>query len=664
MSLSKSKVCLLVLTMLAGACASAQKLPDPLVQAVRQAVTTNPEVQARWNGFMAAESERDVARAGLGPQVDITAAVGVERRVTPAANYGTFGFNGQRINLTQMLFDGGMTSSEVKRLGFAKLARYYDLIDASESAALEAVRAYADVARYRELVQAASDNYVEHKQSALLVQERSKSGVSKGADVEQAAGRLALAESNLLTELANLHDVSARYQRVVGELPPANLRPLPDPFKLGDVPNSVNALMREGLRNSPALNAAVENVRASKQAIESRKANDMPRLDLRAYGSLDSNSGGQTGASRLVGVQAALNYNVYRGGSDKALERQTVLQKVQSRDVQDGVCREVRQNLSTAYSSVLNLKEQQASLDQHRLSAEKAREAYRQQFQIGQRTLLDLLDTQNEYFEASRSYISTRYNQIIAQARTLSGMGKLASTVGVRREEMPSAKDLGQDRDTIDDEDLCPLAETTVESLEKIKEELVTTPMPKAVARSNVPCDRITLLPEEDGKVGIMQITDAKGGQVRLDKAYASSVNDCEKSQFYQSSADEVKSRYPGLLPALPAKAKYYRVNFVIGKTTLLPESQETLKAMMVDYSSRPAPEVVIIGHSDKVGNTKLNEDLSRRRALEIKKILTSGGGVPFEDIGIAWRGDRDPLPGTEGKRVEPRNRRVEVKVQ
>ena len=174
----------------------AQALPEAMVSAARKAVLSNPEVQARWNGFNAADNERQVARGGFFPQIDITANVGRENRETPVADYGTYNYNTAQITLNQMLFDGFFTSSETKRLGIAKLTRYYELLEVAETTALEAVRAYADVLRYRELVDAATQNYVEHKQSAQLVEERSKSGVGRGVDLEQTKGRLALAEYN------------------------------------------------------------------------------------------------------------------------------------------------------------------------------------------------------------------------------------------------------------------------------------------------------------------------------------------------------------------------------------------------------------------------------------------------------------------------------------
>jgi len=162
-------VALATLSLSAGL-AAAQTLPDPLVKAVQKAIVSNPEVQARWHNFTGAGAERDAASAGYRPQLDLTLGAGKEHQKYPSFTTYLTDYNrsGGSLTLTQMLFDGMFTSNEVKRLGYAKLTRYYELLEATENIGLEAARAYADVARYTELVEEAKANYVEHKQTAKL----------------------------------------------------------------------------------------------------------------------------------------------------------------------------------------------------------------------------------------------------------------------------------------------------------------------------------------------------------------------------------------------------------------------------------------------------------------------------------------------------------------
>ena len=129
----------------------------------------------------------------------------------------------------------------------------------------------ADLARAQELVEMAKRNYVEHKLIHTQLTERETGGVSRRSDVEQALGRLALAESNLLTEVSNLHDVGARYLRLVGEAPAAALPALPDALAgTAGLPPTVADAVKAALGASPALNAAIENVRAGQAEIDAR----------------------------------------------------------------------------------------------------------------------------------------------------------------------------------------------------------------------------------------------------------------------------------------------------------------------------------------------------------------------------------------------------------
>ncbi|MDZ7851947.1 MAG: TolC family outer membrane protein [Halomonas sp.] len=454
------------LALLPLASAVAQSLPAGLSapgsadlrQVVQQAISTNPEVQAAWNGFRASGNDIGVARGNYLPSVDVSAGIGVEDRELDAR--GSYDTNYAELTITQMLWDGLATASEVERLDRAELVSYYELLGASEEMALEATRAYLDVQRYRELVRLAQDNYREHLRVFDQIEERVRSGAGRGVDLEQISGRLSLAESNLMTEASNLHDVTARYQRIVGDLPAKNLAPAPE---MDDrLPADVGKALDLAFQGNPDFHAAIENIEASRAEQRGTRSAFQPRLDLRGRTGTYENSDGSydviaDGERRdRSSIELVASMNLYRGGSDLASFRAASDRLERAVNLREKACVDVRQTTQIAYNDTQRLREQMQYLNGHRQSIDRVRGAYQQQFDIGERTLLDLLDSENEYFEASRAYVNAEYDVATADARTLAAMGQLMQTLEVRRDDMPTLAELGSNGVEIDPDAICP----------------------------------------------------------------------------------------------------------------------------------------------------------------------------------------------------------------
>lgn len=428
-----------IITVVAVICVSisiAQADASPTLQEiVEKAVTSNPEVQARYHTFLSAEQEQGVARGALLPRADISSTYRKQENIGPNIGNTNIPERQTQLILRQLLFDGFATSGEVRRLGHAAHVRYYELLSTMQNTALDVVRAYIDLQRYRQLVVYAQDNYVTHKQLFDRIQERVGAGVGRRVDLEQASGRLALAEANLLTETTNLHDVTARYQRLVGELPPDTLQEV-NFYKEGVSPTASEALQL-AYRQNPDLLSTIENIVATQQEVKNKQAKYMPRLDIQATKNLSTSSDGANSVAAADVVQLTLSFNLFNGFADRALINQTAEKLNYTQDLRDKSCVDTRQLVVIAYNDVASLKEQLVYRDQHQLSIEKAREAYRRQFDIGQRTLLDLLDTENEYFQARRTYTVTENDLYIAYARTYAGQGELLNKLGVLRVDLP-----------------------------------------------------------------------------------------------------------------------------------------------------------------------------------------------------------------------------------
>lgn len=440
---------------------AAPEVQQALRQIAQEAVLKSPEVTTKWRNYRAAEEEIGVARGGYLPRVDLTAGAGRESLKTPPANTkNDFSRRSYALTLNQMLFDGFATRSEVRKLDKARLVRYYELLEASENVALEASRAYLDVLRYRFLVDLAEDNYIRHKATHEQLKARTASGVGRRVDLDQAASRLALAEVNLTTETANLHDVTARYQRLVGSMPPDVIVP---PTLLGSaMPASPKAALDVLYQRNPTLHAAIENITAAQHDIDARRAAYSPRVDLRARTEHTTNYQGGNGDRDNKIAEIVFSWNLFNGGSDQARERQYIERKHLAVEMREKACRDTRQTLYIAYNDVLRLKEQADYIATQVALLEKTRNAYRDQFNVGQRTLLDLLDTENELLSARRSAVNADTDLALAYLRTFAGMGTLLEFMGLQKLDTftPTSADLTE----VDAASLCPPEAIAVQS--------------------------------------------------------------------------------------------------------------------------------------------------------------------------------------------------------
>jgi adhesin transport system outer membrane protein len=447
-----------------GSARAQAEMPLTLKEAAQKAVLSNPEVMARWHTLKAADGERDVGAGALLPRVDLLAGQGAERRNDPTVR-SRYDRTSSSLTISQLLYDGFATRNDVKRLDHARLVRLFEFFDTSESVALEAVRAYYDVLRYRTLVSLAEDNFVQHRTVFDQTERRVKAKVARGVDLEQVSARLALAEANLLTETSNLHDATARFQRIVGQVAPQEM-PLPAQLTQ-DIPADTTSAIRAAQQRNGALRASIENVRASNAALASRSGAYQPRFDLRFRRDRGTNLSGIPGNSETNVAEVVMSWNLFNGLSDRARERQYAEQLNVAKDLRDKTCRDIRQTLMIAYNDIRKLKEQIGYLDQNKVSVEKARNAYRQQFDIGQRTLLDLLDTENELFQAKRAVANAEQDLNISYARTHAGLGTLLAALELSKMDTGAVPGLDQWNEGEDAAQHCPAEPVTLYAVDK-----------------------------------------------------------------------------------------------------------------------------------------------------------------------------------------------------
>lgn len=400
-------------------------------QAVESAVMSNPEISAMFQNFQSGLEGQKVGRGRLLPEVNLQGWTGREwRGSTSDTGSSDWSRTGYSLSLRQLLFDGFSTLNDVRQLGFEKLADYYILKATVDDLAMQATQAYLDVQRFRSQVELAEQNYQMHQNILGQIAERSDAGVGRGVDEVQAQARLALAQTNLMTANGNLNDVTQRYQRVVGQSPTETMAVSPDVDE--SLPKNPQDFS-QSVRVNPTVLAKQALVQAAERGKASAQGRFAPVVELRAATGRDRDQppGFPGRDAQSSNIQLLATMNLYRGGADSARVRQTAAQAYAARDVRDYTCRNVQQELSIAWNNVVRLREQMPFLQQHERDIAQVRVAYMQQFRIGQRTLLDLLDTENELFDARRALTNGVFDLRIAEYRWLSLSHRLLAALGL-----------------------------------------------------------------------------------------------------------------------------------------------------------------------------------------------------------------------------------------
>ncbi|QSX36943.1 TolC family outer membrane protein [Shewanella sedimentimangrovi] len=444
LQLRRSALALAVGALMLPATASSHTLE----QAVAHTLDTHPQLRVAFNRFKAREEQVNQAIAGYMPTIDITGGYGYENTDSPATrrrgkdevelDRGEFG-----ISIKQMLFDGFYTSSEIDRFSFEASADQWALFSAAEDMALDVSKVYVNYLRTEQVLQLAEKNLKTHQDIYDQIKQRTDSGLGSIADLSQITGRLARANANLMAARNNFYDAKAQYLRVVEMEPDDMIVPVPDADMLpADLPSTVT-LAQE---NHPILKSAAADINAAEHERSSAQANYYPKVTLELDGNWNNDLDGEDGKSIIPSqnvngysndllAMVRVRYNLFAGGKDLAREKEAAYKISEAKEIRQRAYREVLEGANLAWNAFELLAPQKQYIREHVVAAKDTQVAYSQQFNLGQRTLLDLLDTENELFEARKDYLQAEFDEIVAKYRVLNATGRLLDSLRVTRPE-------------------------------------------------------------------------------------------------------------------------------------------------------------------------------------------------------------------------------------
>jgi adhesin transport system outer membrane protein len=420
-------------TMLAAMLFTAQPLvAQTLTEAVTTTIKSNPLILAESYRSLSVDQTIGQAEAGYFPQVDLTMGTGRERSDNPQTRVNNEdrkwldrGESG--ITASQMIYDGFATKNSVDQTKSLAESAGYSVADTTETISLRTIQVYLEVIRRQELLKVTEDNLESNERVFSQIKLRADSGVGTKADVEQSSGRVALSKANNKANIGNLVDAKTTFLREVGE--PADSLVEPTEDCCSNAPATLEDAINIAYHQHPAIRAALSQHEASLAQQQGAVAPMHPRVDLELAASANNDLEGVEGHNNDRLVMVRLRYNLLNGGADSAFIDQTGFISEQVKYEANLAQRVIEQDVRLAWNELQRQTNRLEFLQLRVKSTEETREAYQLQFSLGQRTLLDLLDTENEVLTARSELINGHYDRLYACYWLTETTGKLLETL-------------------------------------------------------------------------------------------------------------------------------------------------------------------------------------------------------------------------------------------
>lgn len=405
-----------------------------LKEAIEDAIVHNPEFRKEVKAFRATQAQVRSAEGGYYPSIDLSAGIGYEEVKQGYSggidNQGN-GLERQEgsIKLTQNLFQGFATQEEVRRQKYRQDSAAYKAQAAASTVALDMATAYINLLKEKELLKLAKDSLDTHLRIHAQILKRNQAGIGNQVEVDQAEARLALAQSNLGSEQNNYYDALAKFQRILGRQPDNSL--IKPKFKYS-LPQSLDAATKIAMQNHPTLASANADVAAARAQYDASGKNYYPTINLEVEKTFNNNLSGIKGENDYMQAMLRLKYNLYNGGRDSSEVKRTSSEYMQAMEVRNNTRRQVIENLRYAWNAYQYIGDQIPYINKHIKLTHETLVGYRKQFNLGRRSLLDLLNTENEYTSALRTLINNEADELIAKYRILAATGELLNALSIQ----------------------------------------------------------------------------------------------------------------------------------------------------------------------------------------------------------------------------------------
>lgn len=406
-----------------------------LKTAVETAVQTNPEINQAVENRTAIEFEREQAQRLFAPRVSVEGSVGIRRlenstrRALGIADNELYPVEGA-LSVEQTLFDGGVKSNEVKRQAARTDGAAFRVEERSQFIALQVTRQYLDYLLQQRIVAASEDNIDFHSKLVTDLRE----GVAKGslsiADQQQAEERQQAARARVTEANLDLVNTSASFRTLTG-LDLIDGAALP-PSLAANIPASLEDALARARERNPRVREAQADLDAAHAMVRKSKSELMPTLALEGNARIGDDIDGFRGETNDLQAGVVLRWDVFNGGVKRSKVQEMYRREKEARFRMDQMVREAEEDVRIAWNTWDAQGKLVKELDEQSKVSDDLLRSYRAQFNVGRRSLLDVLDAQNTRYNVQVRAETAKFAQFYAEFKLLAALNDLLVAMEVQ----------------------------------------------------------------------------------------------------------------------------------------------------------------------------------------------------------------------------------------
>ncbi|MFA7430036.1 MAG: TolC family outer membrane protein [Rhodospirillaceae bacterium] len=403
---------------------------NALVEELQGLLETHPQIEGSRQTVAGSEEQVRQAFAGYLPKVNLTGDAGYEYIDNPSTRSTLAGgeHHGQRrtagIVASQLLYDGGLTSSNYGTAKLQSTLASTDLSNVRQNVIYEGIAAYHTVMRQRELVRLSMQNEDNIKRQLNLEDERVRRGSGIAVDVLQAKSRLQLAKERRVATEGALIDAITRYVQVFGHGPEESTMVAPA-APLGAIPEKLDDVVAIALAENPAITSAQTQIAVASEQRDAAHAGYLPTVNLEVGGNYNHDKDFVIKDRRDVSVLVKANWNLFNGFATRAGVAKASFDHAASQNNQQHVRRKVEEQARLAWQSLETSRLRVALLENAVNIADEVFTSRRRLREAGKENVINVLDAENEVFTARINHTAALYDARLAAYQVLLAMGRL-----------------------------------------------------------------------------------------------------------------------------------------------------------------------------------------------------------------------------------------------